>query len=194
MYYSTHKFNKLKYQCIDSTFVSNLFGSEIYGRNVQYKSKNGIKISSINDRNGVPIALALAPGSAHDSTILKEQIGNELIDTCTLSVAKNNRYKQIILGDSAYHDKSLYSALSRKGYQVITDVNIRNTKNKIKIQKLKKSKKEYIKKCPKRFSIERSYAWIKSYPKLSRVVEKSSLSYSGLLLLACSFVASKKIT
>ena len=52
MYFSTHKFNKLQYQCIDSSFITNLFGAEIYGRNVQYKSKNGIKISQITDRNG----------------------------------------------------------------------------------------------------------------------------------------------
>ena len=30
-YFSTNKFNKLHYQCIDSTFISNLYGSEIYG-------------------------------------------------------------------------------------------------------------------------------------------------------------------
>lgn len=36
-YYSTNNFNKLKYQAIDSTFIKNIYGSEIYGRCKQYK-------------------------------------------------------------------------------------------------------------------------------------------------------------
>jgi hypothetical protein len=78
-YYSTNKFNKLKYQSIDSTFIKNLYGAEIYGRDVKYKSKNGIKISVIVDANGVPNSIAVAGANNHDSKIAMEQINNVLV-------------------------------------------------------------------------------------------------------------------
>jgi hypothetical protein len=99
-YFSTSKFNKLKYQSIDSTFVTNLFGGEIYGRNVKYKSKNGVKISTISDSNGIPVSIALAAGNKNDALILQTQINNELIETESNRVANNKRYKQTIFSHS----------------------------------------------------------------------------------------------
>ena len=45
----------------------------------------------------------------------------------------------------------------------------------------------------KRLVIERCNAWIKYYPKLGKLVEKSIKSYTGLLLLACSFITNNKL-
>lgn len=67
-YYSTNKFNKLKYQSIDSTFIKNLYGTEIYGRCKQYKSKNCTKISTICSK--IPYLHAM-----HVNTVFLEAFG-----------------------------------------------------------------------------------------------------------------------
>jgi hypothetical protein len=192
-YYSNNKYDKLKYQSIDSTFITNLYGSEMYGRNVKYKSKNGIKISTKVDNNGVANSIAFASGNLNDVTILKEQINYELIETNSKKVMNNNKYKQYILGDSGYYVKEIKKSFEKKGYTVITDVNKRGAKKKSILEKINNDKKKYITKQVKRLPIERSYSWIKKYPKLLTVVEKTTKSYKGLFLLAYSKIVGKKI-
>lgn len=194
-YFSKKKFEKLKNQSVDTTFCINLYGKECYGRNVKYKSKNGIKISALTDTNGIPISLALASGNVHDSTIAVEaHISKGLIDRETKKVKNNNKFKQNFFADAAYFSKKIYEPLEKKGYNVITDVNIRNTKNKEKLEKMKEIKKNYLKRGKKRFVVEQFNAWIMKFPKIMRVVEKTIKSFEGLVLLACSLIIKNKIT
>ena len=194
-YYSTNKFNKLHYQSIDCTFITNLYGSEIYGRNSKYKFKNGINMSFIVDAQGQPISVGINPGNEHDSIIVKEQLSTEFfVDTDTKSVKNNNKYQQCMIGDSAYHSKEIYDILKRKGYKISTDINFRNTKDENKRKELEKMKKRYEKKYQnKRMKVEHCNSWIKKYPKLSRLTEKSIKSFTGLLLLGISLLAKGKI-
>jgi hypothetical protein len=193
-YYSTDKYAKLHYQSIDSTFVTNLYGSELYGRNVKYKSKNGINVSLITDALGVPNSVALAPGNRHDSVVAKEQLESSFfVDPNTKKVRNNNKYSQKMLGDAAYHDNDLYAKLIKKGYTPITDVNKRKTKDKDKIKQLNKMKRKYLKNSFKRIVIENCNAWIKKFPKISRVIEKTTRSFNGLLLLSLTHIVNNKL-
>ena len=47
--------------------------------------------------------------------------------------------------------------------------------------------------CKKRVVIENSFAWLKKYPKMNIVIEKTSNSYKGLILLAFSLVVNNKL-
>src|SRR5271170_6766606 len=68
-YFSINKYRKLQYQSIDSTFIKNLHCEDIYGRNVRYKSKNGISLSVITDINGVHVNVVIAAANVHDHKI-----------------------------------------------------------------------------------------------------------------------------
>jgi hypothetical protein len=193
-YFSTNKFNKLKNQAIDSTFIKNLYGNDIYGRNVKYKSKNGINISGIVDYNGVPISLAITPANNHDSMVAIEQLKHFIIEPETKKVKNNNKYKQNMFGDASYYTKNVHDILRKLGYTPITDTNKRNVKNPFLLKKIKKDKNKYIKKGVKRLVVERFNAWIHEYPKIDRFIEKSIESFKGLLLLACSLKVLRKIT
>ena len=182
-YFSTNKFTKLHNQFIDSTFIKNLYGSDIYGRFVKCKSKNGVNVSLITDSNGVPISIATGAANEHDATIACKQLNNNmLIETEINKVKNNNKYKQFMIGDAIYHNQHLYEILRKKGYIPRTDINIRRTKNEILLKFLNNEKKKYKKKQQKRLVIERCNAWIHKYPKLDRVIEKSIRSFNGLLL------------
>ena len=193
IYFKDSKYHKLQNQSIDTTFIRNLYGTELTQRNPQYKSKKGIKVSSIVDSNGVAFSYAISKGAKNDAKIAQKQINNCIINPDTKRVKNNNRYKQNIYADAGYDSKELIEELQKKGYKVTTDVNIRNTKDPVKKKKLMKRKIKYLKCASKRSIIERSYAWIHKYSKLNRFIEKSIRSYTGLLLLASSIIVSGKI-
>ena len=192
----------------------------IGGRNTKYKSKNGINVSIyrnkttfcfyillwevllqqhflvsfITDINGTPISVGINSGNKHDSIIADKLFDNiTFVDSETIKVKNNNKYKQILLGDAAYFNNNLHNKLRNKGYTPITDVNYRNTKNLIKRRRLFKLKKQYNKVKYKRIKIENCNAWVKKYPKMSRLIEKTIKSFSGLLLIALSLIAINKI-
>ena len=193
-YYSSNKFNKLKNQAIDSTFIKNLYGEDIYGRNVKYKSKNGVSVSVIVDLNGVPISLAIASANKNDSMIAIEQLNHFIIEPDTNKVKNNNKFRQNMFADAIYYTTDIYDLLKKKGYTPITDTNKRNTKDPKLLKEIEKHKNKYIKKGVKRLIVERFNAWIHFYPKMDRVIEKSIGSFKGLLLLSCALTVSKKYT
>jgi len=193
MYFSTQKYNKLHHQSIDSTFISNLYGTEIYGRNSKYH-KNGINTTFIVDQQGTPIAAAINGGNRHDSKVVEKILNQPFFtETNTKSVCRNNKYRQYMLADSAYHNKNVYEILMKKGYTPITDANIRNTQDEQKKKEIIKIKQKYKKYQKKRLKVENCNAWVKKYPKISRIIEKSVKSFCGLLLLALSFIANNKL-
>jgi hypothetical protein len=193
-YFSKNKFSKLHFQSIDSTFIPNLYGTELCGRCKKYGYKKGIKLNFVVESHGVPISIAIAPANRYDNVITKEQLQHEyLIDTGTKHVKNNNRFKQIVTADAAYHDQNLAKIMAKKGFKLYTDVNIRNTKNPEKLKILDAVKKEYKKRQSKRLVSEHCNAWIKQYPKMDKVIEKTIRSFVGLLLLSLSHIVSGKI-
>lgn len=119
IYFEDSKYEKLKYQSVDTTFIKNLYG---------------IKVSTINDINGVPISMAVSKGAKNDAKIAIEQIIIDFIDSITKKIKNNNRFKQKIYGDSQYHTNEFYNASIKKGYTPITDINKRRTIDKKKLK------------------------------------------------------------
>jgi hypothetical protein len=193
-YQSQSNYTNLKYQTIDSTFVRNLYGTEMLNMNAKYKNKKGIKVSFKNDQPGVPLSIAIGTGSTNDAKIAYEQLKYDFIELNTNKVKNNNRYKQYIYGDAAYHSNKLHAALKKKGYTPVTDVNIRNTKDETKLKQLNKLKRRYLKTSKRRATVEHSFAWFHKYAKLNRFIEKTIKSYVGLMLLGCSIIANNKMT
>lgn len=194
IYFSKSKYSKLKNQTIDTTFIRNLYGTEMIQRNPQYKSKNGIKVSTINDVNGVPHSIAIGKGATNDAKIAISQLKFSFIELNTKNVKNNNKYSQKIFADAQYYTKEFYDTLMKNSFIPVTDVNIRNTKDEIKLKEMKNIKRKYLKECRKRVSVERSFGWLHKYPKIDRYVEKKIGSYKGLLLLALSITVNKKLT
>jgi len=73
------------------------------------------------------------------------------------------------------------NTIAGKGYHPIIPYNLRNTKNKKLIKKLTSKEKEIYR---KRIIVEKYFSWIKTYPKIDKIHEKTKKSYMGLLYLA----------
>lgn len=190
LYLSENFCEDMKFQKTDTVFIPNKQCKELLGRNVEYKSKQGIKISFIVTSKNVPIATSAARGSDADCVIFNDTYNNLLIDPKTDKYRNNNRYKQYMLADAGYDSEEIATKLREAGYTVYMGKNLR------------RAKKESFKIVPisdkdhsiynKRVGIENLNALIKQYGILSHVYEKTIESYMGLLLLVLSYIVYNK--
>ena len=136
--------NNFKYLSIDSQFIINkqMFKNKV-GRNVQYKSKYGLRVSAIVDTIGIPIVNSINKGSEHDSKFLiqmLEKLFSIGIDTNKFKEKKKS--KITIFGDKAYDSTNIRTFISNNNMNCIIDYNKRNTKNLNKIKKITEKEKE----------------------------------------------------
>lgn len=186
MYYSDDYANKMKYQKTDTVFIPNKLGTEMLGRNVEYKSKQGLKISFIVDSTNVPFAMSFGRGSDADSTIFYDTYENMLNDPSTEKYKGSNKYKQYMLADAGYESEEIKNKLNNDGYILFVGKNLRRSKpESYDIKPL--SEKDH-KKFNKRTGIENLNSWVKQYGILNNMYEHTIDSYKGLLLLALSYI------
>ena len=171
--------NNFKYLSIDSQFIINkqMFKNKV-GRNVQYKSKYGLRVSAIVDTIGIPIVNSINKGSEHDSKFLiqmLEKLFSIGIDTNKFKEKKKS--KITIFGDKAYDSTSIRTFISNNNMNCIIDYNNRNTKNLNKIKKITEKEKELY---MKRTIIENSHAWKEmKIPRLGKIYDKKYENYVG---------------
>ncbi|MBS1757834.1 MAG: transposase [Bacteroidetes bacterium] len=190
LYFSENFCDKMKFQKADSTFILNKFGIESLGRNIEYKSKQGIKISFIVESTNVPIAISFARGSDADSSIFHDTYNKFLIDPKTSKYKNNKRFKQHMLIDAGYDSDDIKNKLIDDGYTVYVGKNLRKAKpQSFNIKPISdKNRKVYN----KRIGVENTNSWIKQYGILTCMYEKTIESYEGLLLLVLSYIVYNK--
>jgi hypothetical protein len=131
MYLSDDTYAKLKYISTDTSFIPNKFCSEMTGRNIQYKNKLGIKISTIVDANGVSLSRTIGRGSESDCVLYFDTYKKILIDPKTQRYMKSKKFKQVFLMDSGYDTAEIKNKLKKNGFKILTVKNLRNSKKKI---------------------------------------------------------------
>jgi transposase len=172
----------LKYQSTDTSFI---FNKKCRGlnRNKYFKSKKGVKISTINDANGIPLSIFVSNGNVNDAHVFHDTYKNMLVDTETYKYKNVNKHKHYFLADKGYDSNIIRNMLIEKGYYVIIPFNKRNTKNISKIKEI--SDKENII-YKKRIVVENYFAWIKNIPKIMNVIERSIKSYEAIVKIMTS--------
>jgi len=176
--------NNFKYLSIDSQFIINkqMFKNKV-GRNVQYKSKNGLRISAIVDIHGIPIINSINRGNDHDSKFLitmMQKLFSMGIDT---SIFKEKKKSKItILGDAAYDTTNIREFIEENKMNAIIDYNNRNTKDLNKIRKLTNKEEEKYK---ERNIVENSHTWKEmKIPRMGKIYDKKYKNYVGINYLA----------
>jgi hypothetical protein len=116
----------------DTTFICNKLGEDLTSNNPQIKKHKTSKISIITDDFNIPLSIRIDTGSTHDSTILKEQ----LIDIHDKHPQIFNQ-TNILIADGAYDSIPLRNLIEKLNLKkLVTNKNIRNLKDKVKIDKL----------------------------------------------------------
>src|SRR5208337_2507494 len=126
------------YQSIDSSFVSNKYGTEEIGRNTFYKNKNGRKITALVDEKGIPLKIDISRGNTHDAKIAPRVLENidEKGIPLKIDISRGNTHdakiaprvlenidenksesRKYILGDKGYDSKKIREIIRSKKYK-----------------------------------------------------------------------------
>ena len=173
MYINTQDYYIFKFLSTDTSFIPNKYCTKV-GRNKFYRNKKGLKLSNIVDVNGVSLSFFITEGNVNDAKIFMDTYKNMKVDTHANKYKSSNRHKQYMLADKGYDTKEIRKFITKNGYTPIIDYNKRNTKDKLKLNKLSAND---IQKYNKRIKVENSYAHLKLIPKIDKCIEKTQLSY-----------------
>ncbi len=207
---------KLKYQSIDSSFSP--AGAGIANKGGIYKSKiNDVKYDNQKILTKVPLKTLEEAADKHKIIQYNRYNGRKRylkISAITSSSPQRGMpvkragavlgiyILQAKSGDSGYDSKRNKNLLIKRGYTPIIKPNKRNNKkNKHKIKLTMKQQRIYKKprsplcggESGERLVVEHNFAWVKNYPIINQIYEKTISSYDGLLQLVNSIVLSKKI-
>ncbi len=151
-------------------------GKQKLGRNKYYKNKNAYKLSLIVDSFGLPVSIFIDSGNINDS-----KLGFINFNKLFMCVKQNNTYvKFYLLADKMYDAKEFRNECKKYNYRPIIDFNKRNTKNKSLIKKLSKAEKQIYK---KRIKVENTFALIKKYRRLDKIIDFYLMTYESFVHL-----------
>ena len=66
--------SKVKYCCIDSSYIKNVLGRNCIGRNPSDRGRNATKLSAVVTDKGIPLSLAFFPGNTADVNTVSTSI------------------------------------------------------------------------------------------------------------------------
>ncbi len=163
------------YECyIDGTFSKARGGGDGIGKT---KAGKGVKIMVLVDAKGLPIAIDTMSATPHE---------NQLVQPLFDFMLTNEKPERII-GDKAYDSDRLDAELEAQGIEMIAP-HRRNRKAENKTQDGRP-----LRRYKRRWTVERTIAWIQHYRRLCIRWEKSTLLFQGFLHFGCTLLLLKEV-
>jgi transposase len=72
----------LRFQCIDASFVKNIYGRDCVGRNPTDRGRKATKLSAIVDQDGLPLSLVFFPANVHDVHTVEPTLNHRIVVPC----------------------------------------------------------------------------------------------------------------
>ncbi len=166
---------------IDGSLIPSFEFRELTG----YSGKHhrvGIKVSTVVEGNGLPLALTVSKGNTHDVSLADFTVEN-------LHSPVSGMEGSILLGDKGYDSKYFRFFLAKKGITA----NI----PKREIVRRKKPKDEEIpfnrQLSKRRYVVERTNAWLKSFRRLHFRFDRTLLSFEAFLYLGIIVILVRRL-
>jgi len=174
----------LKTTCIDGTLIQSFAfqdGASYSGKH----HKTGTKVSLIVEEQGVPIASLQTEGARHDAPLAIPTM-TRIPHTLLWKIEK-------MLGDKGYDDTKIRMYLNHSG--IVADIPQRELPMiwKEKIQRREEIKLKNQKSDSKRYVVERTNAWTKSFRRLRFRFDYTMLSFTAFLNLAFCVISVRKL-
>jgi len=131
------------------------------------------KVMAIADRDGLPLAITIAPGNRHDSILTQR----------TLEAAFVDKLAPRMIGDKAWDNKPLQEELANK-YEIELIAPLRGGKRPSQ----RKQDGRSLRRSRRRWKVERLFAWLKRYRRIATRWERKSVNYLGFLHLGCIMI------
>ncbi len=163
------------YECfVDGTFSKARGGGDGIGAT---KAGKGVKIMIMVDAQGLPVAVATGSASPHESTLVQE------LFTFMLSAQPPER----LIGDKAYDSDGLDAVMAEQGVEMIAP----HRKNRLPENVTQDGRS--LRRYKRRWTVERTIAWLQHYRRLCIRWEKSTLLFQGMLHLTCCLLLLKEV-
>ncbi len=145
------------------------------------KKVKGIKISTLTDKNGLPLSIFISPANIHDSKLYLPTIDKVKLK---LPVGTPITRPKLVNADAAYDTKAIRDYNKKRGIKSNIPVNKRNRKKKKIGRPIKLDKGIY----KSRSAVERFFSWIEADKKILPRYERLEYSYLGLVTLSCALM------
>lgn len=174
-----HRKIGLKTASLDGSLVP----SYRFGQTTGYSGKHhqtGIKISSVVEENGLPLCAVLAPGNVHDLDLAIATVGK-------VKVGKKTR-PGVLLADKGYDSAAFRRNLRVRG--VKTNIAEREYGHRRKKGRPPKYDQNLGK---KRYTVERTNAWWKSFRRLHFRFDRHVSSFEALFTLGAIVICVRRL-
>jgi putative transposase len=145
--------------------------SEAVGRNPTDRGKQGVKRSLLVDSHGIPLALAVGPANQNDHLLLGQTLDALVIDRPDPAVTVQN-----LCLDKGYEYDRARDEVAKRRYAA----HIRTRGEEIQELRCDPLKR------PRRWSVERTHAWLNDFRRLCIRWERKVINYEAFLHLACA--------
>jgi transposase len=163
------------YEChIDGTFSKARGGGDGIGST---KAGKGVKIMVLVDAKGLPVAVDTTSASPHESQLVQRLFDFMLTEETP----------ERIIGDKAYDSDALDAQLDEQGIELIAP----HRSNRKKQNKTQDGRA--LRRYKRRWTVERTIAWIQHYRRLCIRWEKSTMMFQGFLHLGCTLLLLKEV-
>lgn len=160
------------YECfIDGTFSKAKSGGDGIGCT---RVGKGVKIMILVDAKGLPVAACSTPANPAESHLIQQLFGFMIPHTSPARV----------IGDKAYDSDRLDEILAAQGIEMIAP----NRLNRSQTQDGRS-----LRRYKRRWTVERTIAWLQNYRRLCIRWEKSHLAFQGFLHMACALLLIKEV-
>ena len=158
----------------------------LYRRNLRFRERGGscvgrsragktTKVMALADRDGLPLAVAIADGSRHDSVLTDR----------TLDAAFVAELPPRLIADKAWDGAALQKRLlEERGIELIAPKK-RNSRRRQDGRPLRRYRR--------RWKVERLFAWLKRKRRLSVRWERKAENFLGMLQLGCATLLLRRI-
>ena len=161
------------YECfIDGSFAKARGGGDGVGLT---KAGKGVKIMVLVDAKGLPVAIETMSARPHESRCVQR-----LFDFMLTSARP-----QRVIGDKAYDSDELAADLGEQGIALIAP---QRSNRKHKTQD-----GQPLRRYRRRWTVERTIAWIQHFRRLCIRWEKSTKLFQGFLHLACAILLVRQV-
>jgi transposase len=162
------------YECyIDATFSKAKGGGDGVGVT---KVGKGVKIMMLVDARGLPVAVHSASATPHESKLVQGLFGIMLT-----SVTPDRA-----VGDKAYDSDALDDRLACEGVDLIAPHRAGRVKPPTQDGRV-------LRRCKRRWTVERTIGWFQNYRRLCIRWEKSAKLFQGFLHLSCSLLLLREV-
>lgn len=163
------------YECfIDGTFAKAKGGGDGIGCT---KAGKGVKIMILVDARGLPVAVNTGSAAPHESSLV-EPLFDFMIPV---------DFPERVIGDKAYDSDGLDRAMAEMGVELIAPHRSnRRPENKTQDGRT-------LRRYARRWTVERTIAWLQNYRRLCIRWEKSTAMFQGFVHLTCALLLIKQV-